>query len=310
MLERRDLHVILVISNYMQFETRVNHFRDAYDRLEAAGVTVWVAECQVGNRDFTVIDPHNPRHVGFRSHYTGWLKEPMINQIVTRFPHDWQRMMWYDADIAFVDPNWVEKVLHALEAYPVVQCFSHAIDLGPNNEVMQNHVSFAHQYCKGETYKGPYGGPYWHPGYCWAWRREAWDACGGMLDVGIAGAGDHHMALALINKAAMSVPGNTHPNYLKAILAWEKRAVGFVRKDIGCVEGTILHYFHGWKEDRGYQSRWQILVKHGFDPYADIRRDWQGLPLLEHSKPELHRALRAYAGSRNEDTRVRRPSKR
>src|SRR6185436_9227486 len=134
----------------------------------------------------------------------------------------------------------------------------------------------------------------------WAATREALDSVGGLFDEGILGASDHHMARALIGDATKAVPVEMHPNYHRLVKQWQARATEHIRGSYGAVGGTLLHHWHGRKADRQYGSRWQILVKHKFDPLADMYKDTQGLWRLHGHKPGLRDDIRRYFRSRFE----------
>jgi hypothetical protein len=144
-------------------------------------------------------------------------------------------------------------------------------------------------------------GAYWHTGYAWACTRRAWDTFGGLIDRAVAGAGDHHMALALVGNAKRSLPGGTHPAYDKMVLDWEDRASA-LHKNVGYMEGTVLHHWHGKKSDRRYQSRWNILREHRYDPSVDLSPDYRGVLHLTAKGERLRHPMRMYFRSRNEDS--------
>ena len=245
-------------------------------------------------------DPANPNHFIVRCDHEVWLKEALLNMAADRLPAGARFIMWQDADIAFLRPDWASETLEALQHWAVVQPFSHAIDLGPDGEVLEKHNGFVYEWQKGsKPMDGRY--PFMHPGFCWAWRREAWDQVGGMIDKAICGAGDHHMALALIGQAEKSLPGGIHPNYRAMVMDWQAKALAWIRGNIGHIPGTILHQFHGWKPDRRYQGRWDILTSEGFDPATDVRVDGFGMLRLTDDKPGLRDKLRAYFRQRMED---------
>jgi len=123
---------------------------------------------------------------------------------------------------------------------------------------------------------------------------------GGLVEAAL-GAGDHHMALALIGRVHESVPAGIHPNYMAALVPWQERAQHHIAGNIGYISGTIEHHWHGPKERRGYISRWGILTKHRFDPVADLKRNTYGVPELAGNKPELRRDIDCYFRSRAED---------
>jgi hypothetical protein len=146
-----------------------------------------------------------------------------------------------------------------------------------------------------------YSSRYWHPGYGWAYRREAWDMLGGLLDINIVGGGDHQMAYGLIGRIEETIPAGSTDAYAKVIRNWGVQAE-LVKRDIGAVPGTLTHHYHGKKSNRGYYNRWKILTGNEFDPILDIKRDWQMMWTLTGNKIELRDQLRAYFRQRNEDS--------
>jgi hypothetical protein len=87
--------------------------------------------------------------------------------------------------------------------------------------------------------------------------------------------------------------------YKRSILEYQKKIYGL---RIGYVPGFIRHYFHGSKENRKYSERWKILVDNHFDPYLDLKKDWQGLYQLTDRSTKLRDDIRAYFKNRNEDS--------
>jgi hypothetical protein len=125
---------------------------------------------------------------------------------------------------------------------------------------------------------------------------------GGLIDVAILGSSDHHMALALIGHYHDSIPKYMHSHYTKAIEGWEKNATQHIQHNIGYVPGIIKHYWHGKKKNRKYVQRWDILKNNNFDPFVDLKRDYQGLWQLAGNKPKLRDDIRKYFRQRSEDS--------
>jgi hypothetical protein len=232
-----------------------------------------------------------------------------LNEAVRRTPEA-ELIAWGDTDVWHRNPNWVDDTRHELQRYKVVQTWTQALDLGPHGEVMQTHRSFADCYQNGlqvvpggdvkwKWQGGPYDYP--HPGYFWAARRRLWDVAGGLIDVAAMGSGDHHMALALVGAVNLSWPGGVSESYKGHLLRWQRRVMHYVNGRIGAVRGTIEHRFHGAKGNRGYQGRWDMFVRHGFDPDQDLIRNSYGVMEWAGNKPELEREWDAYLKARRED---------
>ena len=141
----------------------------------------------------------------------------------------------------------------------------------------------------------------WHTGFCLSFRREVLDQTGGLLEVGVLGSGDHHCFSCIAGKGGETCNRQLHPNYRAAVLAWQDRATRFIQGDLGFVPGTIMHNFHGPKANRRYHTRWEILVRHQFDPLEDVTKNTQGVLELTSSKHGLRDDIRRYFDQRNED---------
>lgn len=322
---KKNFYVISVITNPERFKTRTRLFKEYMERMKKYEVNLVVVEGAFGERDFEVTDPSNPLHIQIRTPSEIWLKENLINIAINRLPDNWKYIAWIDGDIDFVRPDWVSETIHELQHHPIVQLFEDAIDTGPNFEVLKVYKSFAYCYKKNlpkkqtdaskqkeleaikdnnvsyVDYNNYSNGYYWHPGFAWAATRDAINTIGGLFEIGILGAGDHHMACALIGDAKNSIPLGIHGNYKKYIFAWEKRALR-LHKNIGYVKGTIYHFWHGKKSNRKYKERWQILIDNNYDPSNDIHKDWKGVLTLYPGHEKLRDQIREYFQIRNEDS--------
>jgi hypothetical protein len=307
------LHVISVISNPVRYKTRIKLFKEFMERMSIPGVTLWVVEAVYGQREPTVIDPKNPHHILVNCDHELWIKENLLNIGARHLPHDAKYVMWCDGDVRFERPDWAKETVEALKHYAVVQPFSDVVDYGPHGEILERHRGFVycwlhpHLHPKNRLCGWKYGGPYWHPGYAFAFRMDVWNALGGMIDRAICGAADYHMACALIGQAERSYPAKIHSNYKHMVTQWQRRAHHAVGQNIGYVPGTIHHHYHGAKADRKYRERWAILTDSKFDPYTDVHHDRHGVlqfPVGHSHEPRMRKLvadLRDYFRARRED---------
>jgi hypothetical protein len=201
----------------------------------------------------------------------------------------------------------VQEAIHQLQVHKVIQMFESAVNLGPNGSVMNTVTSFMSKYIKGGCFHPEIGYNEWHPGFAWAARREFFesDGPGDLYDRAILGAGDRHMALALIGKADCSFAHGMQSAYAQDILRWQSRCHYTVRRDVGFLKGTLVHAYHGKFKDRKYFDRWKILVNNKYHPHHDIKRPHHGVYHFHDDMSQryirLRDEIRLYFRQRNED---------
>lgn len=312
------LHVIAVINNPLRYESRYSNYDIFSEDITKKGARLWTLELQTGARPHVVTKNYNKHDVQlWTSSLPGelWHKENMINvtmkHIIRDYP-DCRYIAWVDADCKF-EIGALEKTVHALQRWDVVQMWSHMVDFCPKGGLVNDHVSKSFMYCYWNNItvnnKSRYllGGA---PGLAWAARRDALNKLGcGMggplIDWAILGSGDRNFACSLTGTVDGSLDKRFHPNYLKHMRIYQDNAVSSLKKNVGYVDNTARHLWHGSKSKRGYVSRWEILVKHKFDPETDLARDVSGmLRLVTNNERQwnLRDDIRRYFASRDEDS--------
>lgn len=300
------LHLAAVYSNPCRYEARKNLFNDF--RRHAAtlpNVRLYVGELAYGDRPFEVTTAGNQDDFQWRTRHELWHKENLINLVVRQFDHGWEYGGYCDGDFTWSRHDLGLEAVHALQHYDWAQLFSHYTDLGPDHRPLGTFPGFAYAYEQGvDVHGNPVGNNYgWPgaPGGCWAFRREAFEACGGLLDTCVLGSGDHHMALGLVGWQKDHPDLHCGDAYARSIKLWQARAYAAVRGNIGYVPAHACHHFHGPRRQRGYDWRWRILKDNAYDPRADIYPDARGVYQLTPDKPRLRDDIRRYFRGRNED---------
>ena len=107
------------------------------------------------------------------------------------------------------------------------------------------------------------------------------------------------MALAWVGRAVESLNGQVHSAY-KETLSWFEFKSKVVR--LGYLPGAVKHYCHGSKKNRRYNDRWQILVKHAYNPMAHLHLRPDGLIVPSPAcPPQLLADIYDYFAQRDED---------
>jgi len=329
---KKQFWVILIYNNPCRYKKRLQLFKEHVQRMIRYDVNVCIVELTYGNRPYDTLDLDVQLHIPLCTNSILWHKENMINIGIQHLPSNWNYVAWIDTDIDFVNKNWVEDTLHQLQHHSFVQLFSDYVDLGPKNEIMTTGKSFMYCYVNNlppnmtsssihsdsnPSYSYYYSHDtttlhnektttigskiYWHPGYCWAATKQALNTTGGLYELSILGSGDHQMALCLIGKGHVSIPSKITRDYKTSVLNWQKRALR-LHKNVGYVEGTIYHYFHGKKSDRRYNERWLVLEENKYQPSIDVHKDIQGILVLYEDNHKLRDDILMYFRQRNEDS--------
>ena len=321
----QPLYVITPVFNPQRYRARWKHYKNFEKYGLDSGAHLVTIEATFGEREDAITEVVHENHtvIHIRTSQEIWLKENMINIAISRLPANWKYVAWIDSDVTFSRPDWVGETIQQLQHYKLVQMFSEAYDLNYDWETLKQHKGFVYCYkhepepadAKVPNTLGRIPGKpkegyvtnmqdvgYWHPGYCWAARREAVEALGGLIDWGILGGGDTFMAYALIGALNQrKMPNSLGPSGVRLIQAWQDRAEKYIRRNIGYVKGTLLHHWHGAKKDRAYYDRGTILTNSKFDPERDLYRDSQMAYQINPENIELRDGAQAYFQQRNED---------
>jgi hypothetical protein len=328
------LHVACMYSNPQRWPVRRELMNDFRKRMEASpNVALYVGEVAFGDRPFEVTDPANPRDFQLRSPHELWLKENVLNLVVQRMPAEAQYIAYLDGDVQMSRYDWALEAIHQLQHYGAVQLFHQFIDVDYRQRPYCVTNSFAYSYCHSITpeifvdaavlqsresqagnansYIGPPAGrpldqkaaaekQWWGAtGLGWAFRRSTWNDMGGLFDQAILGSADWIMAYGMAGLAdGLEYIGQCAP-YYQAVKRWQHGARA-IQANIGYLDNAITHFWHGPKGNRFYRERERILTENAFDPYIDLKRDWQGLWQLAGNKLRLRDDLRHYFRARNE----------
>ena len=291
------LYVVLPYFNFCGFKRRRELFIEFVNRTISPSVRLVVVEA-LGPASLPKLPVY--KHLTFKTISHVWLKENLINIAVKSFTGDWKYVSWIDADLEFLNRNWVRDTIDELQTADVVQMWRTAVNLGANDEAIKIDKSFAYMFVGSGTKWTPsdkYG--FWHPGYAWACTRTAFQTMGGLPDWAILGSGDRHMAMALAGIGQFSCPGNVHENYKIMLKRYERNLKKF---KVSWVDGTIIHFWHGSFADRRYKERWDILTRNAFDPLEDIGYTDEGLVQLTPKGLRFEKLLDDYFIGRKEDS--------
>lgn len=306
------LHVIGVITNPSQWQSRYRLFHAWLEDMQATrNVKVHLIEGVYGD-----LQPQCEPTEGMDYNYMCvqldseiWLKENLINIAVRNLlPNNWRYMAWVDCDVHFRDPRWAIKTINALQKYDILQPWSHSVALNSQGGVFAADSSFGFLHATGRKkswgrHQANLGYGYAHTGYAWACTRRFYENVKGLIDFCIIGSGDHHMAWAAIGMSKYTVHGQMCQAYKDEVARWEQRALNICGGRVGYIDGRIEHTYHGTAKNRNYVGRWDIPLKHKFNPHKHVKYDHQGVLVLDiETKLQFETDVIQYNYSRDEDS--------
>lgn len=292
--------------NPAEYDSKKRNFDQFIGPIRDGGLNWMLAECAFGDAPFCFEASLKVFRV--RSRSVLWQKERLLNHVVRQLPASCTKIAWVDADVLFTNPDWAVETSLALEQFPLVQPYSEVIRLPPRTRVYRGEgrvwPSFAAR--RSENPSSLYAGKFdahGHTGFAWAARRELLLEPG-LYDACIAGGGDHFMAHAAAGDwsttCALRVTGGRSALYRHAS-GWARRWHSAVQREIGWVDGTLLHLWHGDFEHRQYNLRGHELTELGFDPARDLRIGKNGCWEWATHDPALRQWAVDYFAARHED---------
>lgn len=307
----QNVYVLTSIFNPFNFSSRNRLYPHFQKHMKDTGAKLFTVEAAFGDQPFHFTHPDDPMCLQVRTNQVLFHKERMLNLGFKKLIHvvpDAKNLGWYDADVSFLDPDWVAKSAHALHRYRVIQPFGEAINLNAREEREWNCPSSlrafldAHGYHQrpplpvSATYKG-------HPGLAWMIRRDTLDQLGGLYDVAVTGSADTVMSNCFKGDWSAYLPCCPSAAMQRSMAAWQRKCDAVVQGHIGFVHGALAHHFHGASGDRGYEKRWSIAGFHQFDPDEDLLTDpGNGMLKWAGNKPALEQDMRMSLSLRNEDS--------
>jgi hypothetical protein len=241
-----------------------------------------------------------------------WQKERLLNLALSSLPPTCTKVVSLDCDLIFSATDWANRVSVLLDEVPLLQPFRSAYRTPPNWEIGQPVppeccVLHAASYLieggmsVDDTLRGKGDDIGCAHGMAWAARRKLMEDRG-FYDANIIGGGDTCLFRAAYGYMGLVVERFRFDDRRERhYRQWAEPFHADTQGRVGYAGGDIYHLWHGSQNDRHYDKRHEGLAALRFDPYEDIEKSITGAWRWSSHKPGLHRYLRDYFNSRNED---------
>ena len=227
-----------------------------------------------------------------------WQKERAFNLILQELPDKYDKILWVDTDVIFLNNNMLNELEDKLDDYDMVQPFEFVCEYH-NSSISQNLALNTQSYAKSLTNKD-YNNKIKYEdvafGLGWAINRSV--IPNGFYDKHILGSNDMLQVQALtLDVLNAEFIGKYTNNIVSSWADYCKSMLFLTNKyGIGYCSGTVQHIYHGKIRNRGYQYRETLLNNHNFDPEKDIEIDSNGLYKILNK--DLQKDIQAYFNNR------------
>ena len=239
-----------------------------------------------------------------------WQKERAFNIAIEGLSDKYDKVLWVDTDILFLNENVMTELEDKLDQYDMVQPFDRVYEyeysersLNQKTHTSTNRCLNTYGYAKTlleytKTNKIISS----HPAFGLAWGINLSimpNNC--FYDKHILGSNDllqiQSVTLDVLNKHFI---GKYNNELVRSWINYCKKMPQKTKYDIGYCSGDLEHLYHGETTDRGYSTREKILHKHNFNPETDIRISRNGL--YEILNKEMQSDILKYFENRNIST--------
>jgi len=229
-----------------------------------------------------------------------WHKENLLNIVIKHLPDQYERVLWIDADVLMITPDYADLVSESLDRHTIVQGFSFLryIDKSGAPQTQWRSAVVKYNDEHGLKESAPEKA---YPGLVWAASREVLTKVGGIYDKCITGSGDVALVAAIYGSWAQPHV----QRWSRALIEDSERYGRRLRElidSVGYVEARGVHMYHGSLKRRQYVSRHKPIRDHDFDPNRDLEYAPNGtLKWADHVSLQLREAVREYLRNRKED---------
>jgi hypothetical protein len=263
-----------------------------------------------------------------------WQKERLLAIAAAALPAHVKYVAWIDCDVLFEDADWSSKATDLLARKSVIQLFSEAAypDALASGRILERHApriafecvparpSFlaAFDDAKEEIvdldlalrFKPEVAGSVnimQRPSHGLAWAAEiSFLRDLGLYDRCIVGAGDVFFSYAITGLATQLLANQRFGGWAfygdcPSYKLWSANAARVSRGRLGCLDGRIVHLFHGEMAARQYTTRIAGLLPFALDLDHDISAPADGPWAWNRDQSALNAYFLKYLHERNED---------
>jgi hypothetical protein len=308
-MNNETLHIIIPFFNFSNSKIRIQNLKrtlnslNSFENIHVVIVNGSYQGQSLENEEFIKDDKLS--YLKYDLPSILWVKENLINLAIESLPINWKYVCWIDSDILFLNPNWVEETITSLKVNDVVQLYKTMTYLDKNGDIDINinipyHKpilpSFIYNCKKEKRYV------FAPTGFGWAVNKEFYKKINKFFEFGIIGGGDFIFAVAAtqsyeVAKTAALFKNSPSKNYTDQLMSYYNL---FKDCKTSYINGLICHQWHGSLQQRQYESRWDIVLKHKFDPFLHVSKTSEGVIYFNNNAKNFEEDFLTYFNNRKD----------
>lgn len=223
-----------------------------------------------------------------------WQKERLLNIGIQAVPAHIKYIGWMDADMVFMNNDWLVNAICLLDHSPMVQLYWQIRYMDKYGVKSSSKLAYCFAVKEDNSHGNPGGG--------WLTTAE-YARKFGLFDKAIIGGGDTHNVYGLFQQKRYYRGGYADtPSFREEVEKWASpQREMWTGKTLPVISNQLIHLFHGSQKNRNYASRHDILTKNLFDPQKDIRINEDGIWEWATGKFRMHKAVAEHFEKRKED---------
>lgn len=280
------LYLVISFFSFTDNDALYNTYKNTLERLNKyKGIEVYTGEVLFPHQKESLIKNLTKNHFEFRINNPYILTHNLSNVVLQYLPSDWNYVVIMDNDIEFVNENWIDNTISALNTYSFINPYKEAIRLDEKGDEFNRIRSFGYMYQTNNKNKHQVVNGYfsdknggWWPGYALSFTREFYDKVGGMYDKDISGKNDVVTTACLANKTNTLNIYEKNNAVLNSIDEYKNKFLSYKEfKGVGYADNLIKHHYHGNYGERKYGVIEKIIIDNGFDSSEDFYIHENGL---------------------------------
>lgn len=296
--KKKDMAVVTCHFNWCNYKNTAKNLNRFIRNMELKSVPLFGIELSETDK-FVTVGLEGWTQILISKENVCFQKEACINLAVQELvPKSYKKIAWIDADLEFLNANWYDEASKALDEHKLIQLYSNYLYTDENEKVVGNKNSIMKN-CGVSGEIGLTG----LPGGAWAALRELWNN-GGLYPYCFVGGGDVAFIASVLGFENQIPIRNIIGIYGKnenceKFQIWKAAVTKYIDKKVACLDGDVIHGWHGEFHNRKYNHRWNIYSDINIDNNVSIGE--KGLIEFSNVSQEFYKKINSYFRNRKED---------